>query len=50
MLAKYEDHEDAVYATEWSAYDPWTFASISYDGRVVINKVPTQYKYQIFLS
>ncbi|XP_014221007.2 EARP-interacting protein homolog [Trichogramma pretiosum] len=49
VLAKYEEHEDSVYAVEWSAADPWTFASLSYDGRLVINRVPQKYKYQILL-
>lgn len=34
----YEEHEDSVYGLAWSAVDPWLFASLSYDGRVVINK------------
>ncbi|CAB0034195.1 unnamed protein product [Trichogramma brassicae] len=42
-------HKDNVYAAEWSAADPWTFASLSYDGRLVINRVPQKYKYQILL-
>jgi len=49
ILAKYEEHEDAVYAVEWSAYDPWIFASLSYDGRLVINRVPKSQKYKIIL-
>ncbi|KAJ8672709.1 hypothetical protein QAD02_003969 [Eretmocerus hayati] len=49
VLSKYEEHEDSVYAVEWSSADPWTFASLSYDGRLVINRVPRKYKYQILL-
>ncbi|CAL8131696.1 unnamed protein product [Orchesella dallaii] len=49
ILAKYEEHEDAVYAVEWSTGDPWIFASLSYDGRVVINRVPKSFKYKILL-
>jgi WD40 repeat protein len=49
ILAKYEEHEDAVYAVEWSSYDPWIFASLSYDGRLVINRVPKSQKYKILL-
>ena len=33
----------------WSAVDPWVFASLSYDGRVVINRVPSQIKYKILI-
>ncbi|XP_015600749.1 EARP-interacting protein homolog isoform X2 [Cephus cinctus] len=49
VVGKYEEHEDSVYAVEWSSADPWTFASLSYDGRLVLNKVPRKYKYQILL-
>ncbi|XP_034933614.1 EARP-interacting protein homolog [Chelonus insularis] len=49
VIGKYEEHEDSVYAVEWSSADPWTFASLSYDGRLVINKVPRKYKYKILL-
>ena len=27
-----------MYTAEWSVADPWTFASLSYDGRLVIGK------------
>ena len=40
MLRKFEDHEDSAYGIEWSVANPWYFASLSYDGRFVINKVP----------
>ena len=33
----------------WSAADPWVFASLSYDGRVVVNRVPGQIKYKILI-
>jgi WD40 repeat protein len=49
VLATYEEHEDSVYSVEWSAADPWVFASLSYDGRLVINRVPRTYKYRILL-
>lgn len=49
LIAVYEEHEDSVYAVEWSAADPWSFASLSYDGRVVINKVPKKVKFEILL-
>jgi len=49
VLAKYEEHEDAVYVVEWSNCDPWVFASLSYDGRLVINRVPKSQKYKIIL-
>jgi len=49
LIAIFEEHEDSVYCVEWSAADPWSFASLSYDGRVVINKVPKKVKYDILL-
>jgi WD40 repeat protein len=49
LVKVYEDHEDSVYAVEWSVADPWIFASLSYDGRLVINKVPREEKYNILL-
>lgn len=33
----------------WSSVDPWTFASLSYDGRVTIHQVPSQVKYKILI-
>lgn len=49
VIQTYDDHEDSVYAVEWSAADFWTFASLSYDGRLVINKVPRSVKYKQFM-
>ena len=49
VIATYEEHEDSVYAVEWSSADPWVFASLSYDGRLVINRVPRTEKYKILL-
>lgn len=45
----YDDHEDSVYGAAWSLSDPWTFASLSYDGRLVVNKVPSHTKYKILI-
>lgn len=49
VVMRYEDHEESAYCCEWSSADPWVFASLSYDGRLVINRVPRQVKYQILL-
>ncbi len=49
VISTYEEHEDSVYAAEWSSADPWLFASLSYDGRLVINRVPRATKYRILL-
>ena len=44
-----DQHEDSVYAVAWSAVDAWCFGSLSFDGRVAINLVPTTEKYKILL-
>lgn len=40
---------DSVYDVAWSAADPWVFASLGYDGNVVVNHVPSKEKYKILL-
>jgi len=47
IIQTFYDHEDSVYTAEWSCSDPWTFASLSYDGRLVISHVPKSVKYRI---
>ena len=47
LVAEYDEHEDSVYAIDWSTVDPWVFASLSYDGRFVINRVPNEIKFKI---
>ena len=47
LLETFDDHEDSIYCTEWAPNDPWIFASISYDGRLVINRVPKEEKFRI---
>ncbi|KAJ1935493.1 phosphatidylserine decarboxylase 1 [Linderina macrospora] len=49
LVAQFDDHETSVYAAHWSAADPWIFASLSFDGRMVINTVPREEKYKILL-
>lgn len=44
-----DQHEDSVYAVTWSATDAWIYASLSFDGRVVVNHVPSTEKYKILL-
>ncbi|CAI9117076.1 OLC1v1018400C1 [Oldenlandia corymbosa var. corymbosa] len=39
MLNSYSDYEDSVYGLTWSSRQPWMFASLSYDGRVVVESV-----------
>ncbi|KAI8992336.1 WD40-repeat-containing domain protein [Pilobolus umbonatus] len=47
LVCTYDQHEDSVYKVAWSPADIWTFASISYGGRVVISQVPTHEKFKI---
>lgn len=43
-------HADTVYQAAWGrGDDPWTLASVSYDGRVVLDQVPRAEKYRILL-
>lgn len=49
VITVYDEHEDSVYAAEWSNADPWIFASLSYDGRLVINRVPKDEKYNLLI-
>lgn len=46
IINVYEEHDDSVYTAEW-ATDPWIFASLGYESRLVINKVPKTEKYNI---
>lgn len=39
LLHSYSDYEDSVYGLAWSSREPWIFASLSYDGRVVVESV-----------
>jgi len=47
LIQVWTDHEDSVYSAEWSTADPWTFASLSYDGRLVIGHLPRTVKFNI---
>ncbi|XP_057435139.1 WD repeat-containing protein DWA2-like [Lotus japonicus] len=39
LLNTYSDYEDSIYGLTWSSREPWIFASLSYDGRVVVESV-----------
>ncbi|OWZ13461.1 hypothetical protein PHMEG_00013203 [Phytophthora megakarya] len=50
LIRRVEEHEDAVYAARWAAGgDAWMFVSVSYDGRLAVNQVPSTEKYKILL-
>lgn len=44
-----QHHEDSVYAVAWGGADAWVHASLSFDGRVVLDHVPSAEKYKILL-
>lgn len=46
LINLYEEHDDSVYVAEWST-DPWIFASLGYESRLVINRVPKEEKFNI---
>ncbi|CAM9246629.1 unnamed protein product [Phaeothamnion confervicola] len=48
-VRSFEGHEESVYSVAWSARDPWLFASLSYDGRITVDHVPSTEKYKILL-
>lgn len=49
LVKSFDDHEQSVFAAAWSAADAWIFASLSTDGKAVINHVPPAEKYKILL-
>lgn len=40
LVATFDEHEESVYSLAWSRADTWMFASLSHDGRLVVNYVP----------
>ena len=49
LVKAFDDHEQSVFSAAWSAADAWIFASLSLDGKAVINHVPPAEKYKILL-
>ncbi|CAM6035432.1 unnamed protein product [Sphagnum compactum] len=47
LLRAYTEQEDSVYGLAWSTRDPWVFASVSYDGRVMVDSVPQSVRKQL---
>lgn len=47
-VSRYE-HMDAVSAIAWGAADAWIYMSASFDGKVILNHVPSKEKYKILL-
>ncbi|KAG0199217.1 Protein tssc1 [Mortierella sp. GBA30] len=50
LVQAFDQHEDSVYQVAWSTVDPWLFLSLSYDGRAVMNQVPSEEKFKIIMS
>ena len=48
-VRSFDQHVESVYGLAWSAADAWIFASMSGDGRVFVNHVPSTEKYKILL-
>ncbi|KAG2449235.1 hypothetical protein HYH02_005981 [Chlamydomonas schloesseri] len=48
-VVTWDEHEDSVYGLAWSVADPWLLASLSFDGRVALSKVPKNIKYKILI-
>ncbi|XP_050438451.1 EARP-interacting protein homolog [Adelges cooleyi] len=49
VIAICDQHEDSVYCVEWSTANSWILASLSYDGRLLLNKVPKKEQLKILL-
>lgn len=47
-VARFE-HGDSVYGMAWGAADAWIYTTVGYDGKVVLNHVPSKEKYKILL-
>ncbi|VEL34885.1 unnamed protein product [Protopolystoma xenopodis] len=50
VISRLEQHEESVYAADWSPVDAWFFASVSYDGNLIVNRVPDEVKLNLLLS
>ena len=49
LLRNYDEYEDSVTEMVWSQSSPWTFASLSYNGHMIINTVPPEEQYKLLL-
>merc|ERR1711879_651207 len=49
LVRRFEEHDDSIYSCCWSSSDAWVFASVSYDGKLTVNRVPDDEKYRILL-
>jgi WD40 repeat protein len=49
LVSRVDNFEDSVYACTWLSGEAWHFASVSYDGKVLVSAVPSEEKYKILL-
>ncbi|KAK6105855.1 WD domain G-beta repeat family protein [Brugia pahangi] len=49
-LEKMEEHEESIYSCAWAGSNPWVFASVSFDGTVIISKLKQHFKYAVLRS
>lgn len=47
LVSKIDEHEESVYSVAWSSKNSWVFASVCYNGRVLLHQVPEQEKFRI---
>lgn len=47
LLRTIDEHEESVYGAAWSRKSPWIYATVSYDGKVLIHTVPQSEKDRI---
>lgn len=50
IIKIYDEHEESVYAAEWSTAVSCVFASISYDGRFVVNRIPRSERFKVYFE
>ena len=43
------EHTEAVYSSCWSSTDAWVYLTLGYDGKAILNHVPSKEKYKILL-
>ena len=50
LILSLDQHEDSVYSVAWSAHSFLVFASIGYNGQVLVHHVPEDEKQKILLT
>lgn len=49
VIKVYDEHDDSIYSAEWAS-DPWIFATLGFESRLIINKVPKNEKFNILFG